>query len=217
MKKNQRELRRTLKIIESLKGLYPDARVTPKYNNAFQLLVATILSAQCTDKKVESLTPELFRKYRTVGSFARLRPATLAKDIYSIGLYRSKAANIVAASRQIIKDHNGKVPDNMKALVVLPGVGRKTANIVLGTAYKKAEGIAVDTHVARLSRRLHLTRHKYPHKIERDLTQLIPKTEWLGFNHLLVTHGRRICRARAPFCCQCIIRGLCPPNKYNKR
>jgi len=216
MKRDVKRRNRAAIIISRLKELYPDAQITARHSNPFQLLVSTILSAQCTDKKVEKITPSLFKKYRSIRSFAKAEPSILGKEIYSIGLYNSKAKNIIAAARQIIKDYRGKVPKTMKGLVGLHGVGRKTANIVLAGAFSRSEGIAVDTHVARLSKRLRLTNNEHPHKIEKDLMSIIPKTEWLVFNYLLVAHGRGVCKARDPMCCQCIIRKQCPSNRCKR-
>lgn len=198
------------KIIDILRRNYPDSRTALGHKNPFELLVATILSAQCTDERVNKVTARLFKKYKGPADFVRAERGELEKDIHSAGFYRNKAKNIMAASQKIMKDFGGKVPDNMAELITLPGVARKTANIVLSSSFRKAEGIAVDTHVRRLSERLALSQARTPEKIEEDLMRLVPKKDWLDFNYLLVNHGRKICQARKPFCPQCPLKNLCP-------
>lgn len=198
------------KIISQLKTDCPDSRTALKYSDAFELLVSTILSAQCTDERVNKITPALFRKYRGASGFAKAGQSELEKDIRSTGFYRNKAKNIIGAARKIMSDFKGLVPDNMDDLLELPGVARKTANIVLSSYFKKAEGIAVDTHVRRLSIRLGLSNNYDPGKIEQDLMKIVPEAYWLDFNYLLVNHGRKICKARKPLCDICSINLLCP-------
>ena len=197
-------------IVAILRENYPESRTALRHEDPFQLLVATILSAQCTDARVNMVTPSLFGKYPTAAHFARAKQAILEKEIRSTGFFRNKARNIIGAAKHIVAEHGGNVPDTMEELVALPGVARKTANIVLSSAYGKAEGIAVDTHVRRLSRRLGLSAEEGPVKIERDLMAIVPKGDWLDFNHLLVNHGRAICRAKKPRCPDCPLKRLCP-------
>jgi endonuclease-3 len=200
-----------LAIIRSvLKRTYPDAHCELNYSNPLQLLIATILSAQCNDKQVNVVTTELFKKYRTAADFANANPAQFEDAIKRIGLYRNKAKNIQACCRKLIEVHNGRVPDSMEKLIELDGVGRKTANVVLGNAFNINCGVVVDTHVARLSARLGLTREKTPEKIEQALIKLVPQPEWTLFSHLLIWHGRRRCYARNPDCLNCELRPLCP-------
>ena len=197
-------------IIRGLQAAYPDAHCELNYSNPLELLVATILSAQCTDKQVNLVTAELFKKYRTAADFAGADPAQFAEDIRRIGLYRNKAKNIQAACRQLIEHHAGEVPRTMEALIQLPGVGRKTANVVLGNAFGINVGVVVDTHVARLCARLGLTRETNPEKIEQALVKLVPQKDWTLFSHWLIWHGRRRCGARSPDCSHCEIATLCP-------
>ena len=201
---------RVIKIIDILKQLYPRSRTALKFHNPLEILVATILSAQCTDKKVNEVTPKLFQRYRKADDFAHADRKELEKEIRSTGFYRNKAKNIQAAAKKMVKDFSGKVPSTMEELLTLPGVARKTANIVLSSGFKKAEGIAVDTHVKRLALRLGLSEEKNPDKIEKDLISLVPKKEWLHFNYMLVNHGRKICQARKPLCGECRLNHLCP-------
>ena len=201
---------RITRIIKILRKIYPGSRTALRHRNTLQILVATILSAQCTDKKVNEITPGLFRKYKTVHDLAEAKQGALEKEIRSAGFYRNKAKNIIGAAKKIIKDFKGKVPDSMEALISLPGVARKTANIVLSSAYGKAEGIAVDTHVKRLSNRLALSKAKDPDKIEKDLLKIVPKKDWLDLDYMLVDHGRKICNARRPLCIECPLKKLCP-------
>jgi endonuclease-3 len=197
-------------IIKILRRKYPKAKTALRHKSPFELLVSTVLSAQCTDERVNKITPALFRKYRTQRDFARARQAVLEKEIRSTGFYRNKAKNIIGAAKRIIVEFEGKVPRSMDKLVTLPGVARKTANIVLSSSFGKAEGIAVDTHVRRLSERIGLSRQKDPNKIEKDLMRLVPRRDWIDFNYMLVNHGRAVCMARKPRCGECAIKRLCP-------
>ncbi|NQT07123.1 MAG: endonuclease III [Candidatus Omnitrophica bacterium] len=208
--------RRVSNIISVLKKEYPGAKSSLKYNNPLNLLVATILSAQCTDRMVNKVTPHLFKKYRRPGDYARVNIRSLQKEIRSIGLYRGKARNIIKMGKMVEAEFNNRIPDSLDELVRLPGVGRKTANVVLSNAFGKSEGIAVDTHVKRISGRLGLTKKKEPGKIELDLMRIIPKRYWGTFNHLLVTHGRVVCRAVNPIHNKCVIRKYCKWYKDNK-
>jgi endonuclease-3 len=204
------EKKRAAKILDILTKAYPQAGVHLDFRDAFQLLAATILAAQCTDERVNRITPGLFRKYPTAAAFAGADRTELEQEIRSAGFFRNKAKAIVGAARRIVEEYGGAVPDSMAALVTLPGVARKTANIVLSAGYGIAEGIAVDTHAGRLSRRLGLSRHEDPDKVERDLLAAVPKDDWLDFNFLLVEHGRALCQARKPKCPDCFLRRLCP-------
>jgi endonuclease-3 len=205
--------KRTLDILRRLKTAYPGARCELKFSNPLQLLIATILSAQCTDKRVNLVTETLFKKYPAARDFAQAPPGALEEDIKSTGFYRNKAKNIRAACRALVEKHGGEVPRTMDQLVALDGVGRKTANVVLGNAFGLAEGIVVDTHVARLALRLGLTRNTAPERIEADLQKLVPPEDWTLASHLLIWHGRRRCGARRPDCAGCEIRGLCPTGR----
>jgi endonuclease-3 len=197
-------------IIRSLRKHYPQVRTALEFRNPLEILVATILAAQSTDKLVNTVTPALFRKYPTAEAFARADRAELEREIHSTGFFRNKAKHIIGAARRIQEAYGGVVPDSMEELLTLPGVARKTANIVLSAGYGKAEGIAVDTHAGRLSRRLGLSREEDPVKVERDLMALVPKADWLDFNFLLVDHGRAVCQARRPKCPECFLCKLCP-------
>ena len=200
-------------LVEVLPEVYPGARCELDFKTPLQLLVATILSAQCTDKRVNMVTPGLFRKYRTARSYAESDPAVLENEIRSTGFFRSKTRSIRGATAAIEEKHAGKVPDTMEALHALPGVGRKTANVVLGNAFHKDEGIVVDTHVIRLSQRLGLTKQQDAEKIEAELMKLVPRKHWTMWSHWLIWHGRRRCFARKPDCRQCEILRLCPSGK----
>ena len=200
-------------IIKILRKDYPKSRTVLKFETPLQILVATILSAQCTDEKVNQITPSLFQKYSEAKDFAQADQKKLEEEIRPTGFFRNKARSIISASRKIAEDFNGQVPDSMEELVTLPGVARKTANIVLSSVFKKAEGIAVDTHVRRLAQRLGLSKERDPDKIEKDLLRIVPKKDWLNFNYMLVNHGRKICQARKPQCPECVIRYLCPSVK----
>ena len=198
------------RVVRRLKADYPAATCALENETPFELLVATILSAQCTDERVNMVTPELFRRWPTAAEMARAPTKELESVIQSTGFFRNKAKNIKAASQAIMERHHGDVPRDMEAMVELPGVGRKTANVVLGTAYGLATGVVVDTHVTRVSRRLGLTRHTDPVKIEQDLMQAVPKNEWVDFAHRMIHHGRQICTARKPKCPECSMNKFCP-------
>jgi endonuclease-3 len=202
--------RRASLVLRRLRATYPEAKCALDHKSPLELLVATILSAQCTDARVNMVTPALFAKYRTAADYARSPAGVLEREIRSTGFFNSKAKSIRAAAASIAAEHRGKVPDTMEALVRLPGVGRKTANVVLGNAFGKDEGFVVDTHVARLARRLGFTREKDPIKIEKDLNALVPRGRRTLGAHLLIFHGRRICTARKPRCGECPVEGLCP-------
>jgi endonuclease-3 len=200
-------------LVKALAKVYPDAHCELDFRTPLELLVATILSAQCTDKRVNLVTPALFAKYRTAKDYAAARTETLEGMIRSTGFFRSKTKSIRAAAAAIVAKHAGRVPDTMEKLHGLPGVGRKTANVVLGNAFGKDEGIVVDTHVVRLSHRLRLTRQTDPEKIEQDLMKLVPRQHWTKWSHWLIWHGRRRCFARKPDCHRCEIFSLCPSGK----
>jgi endonuclease-3 len=204
---------RTEEIINRLRKAYPDAHCELNYSNPLELLIATILSAQCTDKQVNITTAELFKKYRTAADYAQAELSELEQEIRRLGFFRNKAKNIQAGCRKLVERHGGEVPRTMEELVQLDGVGRKTANVVLGNAFGINEGIVVDTHVSRLSQRLGLTREKTPEKIERDLEKLVPRKLWTLFSHLLIWHGRRRCTARKPDCPHCEVQALCPTGR----
>ena len=201
---------RLREIITGLARAYPDVRCELDHANPLELLIATILSAQCTDKQVNIVTADLFRKYKTAADFADAPAEEFSNAIRRIGLYRNKAKNIQATCRILIERHAGEVPRTMEELVQLPGVGRKTANVVLGNAFGINVGVVVDTHVGRLSVRLGLTRETQPEKVERALMKLVPREHWANFSHWLIWHGRRRCAARKPDCAGCQIRALCP-------
>jgi len=202
----------TRKIISLLKKAYPDARCSLNFTNPLELLIATILSAQCTDERVNIVTADLFRKYRSSDDYVKVSREELERDIRSTGFYRNKARSIQGACEIISQKHKGRVPDTVEELLALPGVARKTANVVLGNAFGISSGVVVDTHVERLTRRLGLTEQKQPEKIERDLIELVPKRDWIDFSHLLIYHGRRVCKARSPMCEECVIEKLCPSS-----
>lgn len=197
-------------VIKILQEFYPKNISALKFKTPLQILIATILSAQCTDEKVNQITPSLFKKYKTASDFAQADQGELEEEIRSTGFFRNKTKCIINTSKKIVADFGGEVPDNMDSLITLPGVARKTANIVLSSAFKKAEGIAVDTHVKRLSWRLGLSKEKDPDKIEQDLLAIVPRTDWLDLNYMLVNHGRKICQARKPNCPECVLKHLCP-------
>ena len=201
---------RARRIISRLKQTYPDAHCELKHSTPLQLLIATILSAQCTDERVNKVTPALFARCRTARDFAEIPIAELEALIRTTGFFRSKAKSIRGCATALVKDHGGEVPKTMEHLHSLPGVGRKTANVVLGNAFNLAEGVVVDTHVGRLSRRMGLTRQQDPVKVEQSLMKIVPKEEWTLFSHLLIWHGRRRCSARKPDCQHCEIKNLCP-------
>jgi endonuclease-3 len=204
------ERKRVRQLIRLLRGEYPGARCSLDHTSPLELLVATILSAQCTDERVNLVTAELFRKYRTWEDYASAPAEELERDIRPTGFFRNKAKSIQGACRLIGERHAGLVPRTMEELLSLPGVARKTANVVLGNAFQVASGVVVDTHVSRLSGRLGLSAEKTPEKIERDLTAVVPESDWIDFSHLLIAHGRRVCKARNPACGECVLAGLCP-------
>jgi len=201
---------RVLKIIKLLEKQYPRAKTALHYSSPLEILVATILSAQCTDKRVNVVTKSLFKKYRTVEDYANADLAELEQDIRSTGFYRNKAKNIKNAGQMLVEKFDSQVPNTMEEILELPGVARKTANIVLSNAYGVIEGIAVDTHVRRLSKRLGLTENTNPDKIERDLMQIVPRSHWKRITNLLISHGRNVCMARKPKCDSCVLNKLCP-------
>jgi endonuclease III len=206
----QERHKRVLAILPILKKTYPDAKCSLDYRSPLELLVATILSAQCTDKRVNLVTPALFRKYKTAADYAKSPPEELEKAIQSTGFYRSKAKSIRAMAAALVENHGGKVPGRMEELTALAGVGRKTANVVLGNAFGQNVGVVVDTHVGRLSQRLGLTEQNSPEKIERDLMEIVPSKDWTLWAHLMIHHGRAICMARGPLCEKCPIFKYCP-------
>jgi endonuclease-3 len=196
-------------ILAKLDEAYPTATCELKHENAFQLLISTILSAQCTDVRVNQVTQTLYKKYPNAEAFAHANPSELEQEIRPTGFFRNKTRSIMGASKGIIENFGGQVPRTMEEILTLPGVARKTANVVLGTAYGIAVGIVVDTHVIRLSRRLDLTKHEDPKKIEEDLMRVIPKDKWITFSHQLIWHGRRVCVARKPRCIDCNLESIC--------
>ena len=200
---------RLSKILEGLDKMYPEATCALRHRNAWELLVATILSAQSTDKRVNEVTPGLFAKYPTMQDFANVRAEVLGNDIRSTGFFNNKARSIVGAAKKILSDFGGKVPRTLAELVTVPGAGRKTANVVLGTAYSIPTGVVVDTHVQRISRRLDLTKHSDPVKIERDLMKILPENRWILFSHQVIHHGRARCIARKPRCGECLLDPVC--------
>jgi endonuclease III len=200
---------RVRQIIAGLDQMYPNVTCALTHRSAWELLVATILSAQSTDVRVNMVTPELFKKYPTVQDFAALEPEQLQPDIYSTGFFRNKAKSVVGAARKVVADFGGNVPQTMEELLSLPGVARKTANVVLGTWFKKNEGVVVDTHVTRISRRLELTTQDDARKIEEDLMLIIPRERWTDFSHEVIWHGRKLCVARGPKCADCALEKLC--------
>lgn len=208
--------KRVLEMIKRLKKKFPDAQIELNFKNPIELLVAVILSAQCTDKRVNLVTPVLFKKYKTVKDYAKANVKTFEKEIHSTGFYRAKAKSIIGACREIVKRFGGKVPNQMEDLVTLPGVGRKTANVILGNVYG-IPGIVVDTHMKRIANRLKLTNHEDPVKIEFELNDVIPKKEWTLFSHLIIWHGRRTCFARKPNCADCLVNDLCPSREDVKQ
>jgi endonuclease-3 len=196
-------------ILQHLDTLYPNVTCALHHNSPWELLVATILSAQCTDERVNMVTPALFQEYPTVESLAAADPREVGKIIFSTGFYNNKAKNIVGAAQKLLADHGGEVPQEMEALLQVPGAARKTANVVLGTCFGIASGVVVDTHVSRIAQRLDLTREKTPEKIERDLMKLLPEERWISFSHQLIHHGRGLCTARSPKCGQCPLEPIC--------
>lgn len=201
---------RAVKIAKALARAYPEAVCALEHQDPFQLLVATILSAQCTDERVNMVTPVLFRKYATAEKLARSSQADVERIIKSTGFFRAKAKSVRGMAAKLVNEFGGVLPRTLEELTTLPGVGRKTANVLLGTAYGIASGVVVDTHVKRIAHRLGLTRHTDPEKVERDLMGLLPEKEWVNFSHRLIHHGRRICMARKPNCPECPLLALCP-------
>lgn len=208
--------KRTSLVIRRLKRTYPDAHCALVHSNAFELLIATILSAQCTDARVNIVTAELFRKYRGPGDFVSASQRELERDIHSTGFFRNKAKNIQAACKRIIDVYGGEVPKTMADLLTLGGVARKTANVVMGNAFGIASGVVVDTHVSRISQRLGLTTNKTPEKIEDDLSNLVPRKQWVMFPHWMISHGRAVCDARKPKCETCCLIDVCPYGQMNR-
>ena len=206
------EKKRVLKIISLLRKEYPDAKCSLNHSNPLELLLATILSAQCTDERVNIVTGDLFRKYRRPEDYVNVPRLELEADIRPTGFFRNKAKSLQGACQMIIEKYGGRVPNKVDELLSLPGVARKTANVVLGNAFGIASGVVVDTHVSRLSQRLGITENKQPEKIERDLIEVVPKKDWIDFSHLLIYHGRRVCKARAPQCGDCVVEKLCPSS-----
>ncbi|MBI4444630.1 MAG: endonuclease III [Acidobacteria bacterium] len=206
----EKERRRIAEILLRLQAEYPDATCALRHRNAYELLVATILSAQCTDERVNKVTPEVFKRYPSSRTLAQAKPSELEGLIRSTGFFRNKARNLIAAAQKLVRQFKGRIPRRMDDLLELPGVARKTANVVLGTAFRIPSGIVVDTHVSRVAQRLGLTAQTQPEKIERDLMEKIPQDQWIDFSHRLIHHGRRICRARRPQHDQCVLLDLCP-------
>ncbi|MDQ2936052.1 MAG: endonuclease III [Acidobacteriota bacterium] len=203
---------RVRKIIRLLKRDYPDAKCSLNHSNPFELLIATILSAQCTDARVNIVTQDLFRKYRKPEDYLKVSPGELQKDIRTTGFFRNKTKSIQGTAKVLTEQYDGEVPATIEELLELPGVARKTANVVLGNAFGVSAGVVVDTHVTRLSRRLGLTEQKSAEKIEKDLIALVPKKDWVIFPHLFIAHGRKICKARNPLCAECVLQKLCPSS-----
>ncbi|MGH7543420.1 MAG: endonuclease III [Gemmatimonadota bacterium] len=210
-KKKKRE--RAERVYDLLAGEHPDARTALRHENPYQLAVATILSAQCTDERVNAVTPTLFGRWPTAADLAGARPRELEKVIRPTGFFRNKTKSLLGMARAVVEEHGGEIPDTMEALVGLAGIGRKTANVILGNAFGKDEGVVVDTHVRRLSRRLRFTTHDDPKKIEKDLMDLFPPERWTMLSHLLIFHGRRVCVARRPRCEECVVSHLCPSSR----
>ncbi|MEW6130340.1 MAG: endonuclease III [Acidobacteriota bacterium] len=210
--KSAEEKQRTRKIISLLRKAYPDVKCSLNHANALELLIATILAAQCTDERVNMVTAELFRKYRKAEDYLQVPLAELEQDIRSTGFYRNKAKSIQGACKLLVEEFGGQVPQDFKELLRLPGVARKTANVVMGNAFGVASGVVVDTHVSRLTQLLGLTQNSAPEKIEQDLLELVPKNDWIDFSHLLIYHGRAVCIARRPQCDKCVLEKLCPSS-----
>lgn len=204
------EKRDAQKIVRRLAKQYPDATCSLDFSSPLELLVATILSAQCTDERVNLVTKDLFKKYRSADDYATAKPSALERDIKSTGFFRNKAKSIQGCCQQLLDKHDGEVPKDLNTLVKLPGIGRKTANVILGTAFEIPSGVVVDTHVGRLSRRLGLTTQKDAVKVEKDLMEKIPKKQWIGFSHRMIQLGRQYCTARKPRCDECPLEKICP-------
>ena len=212
----QDRIARAKKVIKLLKKHYPKAKCSLDFKTVHQLMVATILSAQCTDERVNQVTKSLFRKYKSIKDFADADLQQLGKDIYATGFHNNKARSIKLSAQQLLENHEGRIPHRLDELVKLAGVGRKTASVILGAGFGLAEGIVVDTHVARISRLLGFTEQKNPFKIEMDLMKIILKKDWIGYAYLMIDHGRAICRARRPDCANCFLNKLCPSAKVLK-
>jgi len=204
---------RTKKIIARLRKAYPDAKCSLNHSSPLELLIATILSAQCTDERVNIVTADLFRKYRSCADYIEAPTSELQNDIRTTGFFRNKTKSIQGACKMLNEEFHNEVPKSLEELLKLPGVARKTANVVLGNAFGIASGVVVDTHVSRLSQRLGLTKNRQPEKIERDLVEIVPKRDWIDFSHLLIYHGRKICKARKPLCESCVIEKYCPSSR----
>ena len=204
--------KRTREIIRKLKRAYPGAKCSLNHSNAFELLIATILSAQCTDDRVNIVTADLFRKYRKPEDYLKVSPRELEKDIQSTGFFRNKTKSIQGTAKMLTETYGGEVPKTMDELLELPGVARKTANVVLGNAFDIKAGVVVDTHVTRLSHRLNMTQEKTAEKIEQDLIPIVPKKDWVIFPHLIIYHGRKTCKARNPQCAECVVEKHCPSS-----
>lgn len=211
----QQRRERAQEIVVRLRRQYPDARCSLDFTTPLELLVATILAAQCTDERVNQVTPALFRKYRTAEDYAQARPEELEQDVKPTGFYRNKARNIRGAAARIVERHGGEVPRTMNELLALPGVARKTANVVLGNAYGIVEGVVVDTHTGRLARRLGLSASEDPVKVEQDLMALLPRSDWVDVSHLFIYLGRDVCQARKPLCERCVLANICPTGAAN--
>ncbi len=209
-RRTQAYLKRVERILTELHRLYPEVDCALTHRNPYELLTATILSAQCTDETVNKVTPALFAEYPEPALLARASQASVEKLIYSTGFYRNKAKNIRGMAKRLVEEYGGEVPATMAELLTLPGVARKTANVLLGTAYGRPEGIVVDTHVGRISLRLDMTRQKDPVKIETELCELVSQEDWIWFSHALIWHGRGVCDARRPRCAECTLQALCP-------
>ena len=212
MAKQEEEKSRTRKIVARLKKAYPDAKCSLNHSSPIELLIATILSAQCTDQRVNIVTADLFRKYKSCADYLKVPTSELQNDIRTTGFFRNKTKSIQGMCK-ILTEQGDRVPETMDELLKLPGVARKTANVVLGNAFGIASGVVVDTHVSRLSQRLGLTKNKNAEKIERDLVALVPKKDWIDFSHLLIYHGRQICKARNPLCEKCVVETYCPSSR----
>jgi endonuclease-3 len=207
------ERQRAAEIVARLRAAYPDARCSLDFSTPLELLIATVLSAQCTDERVNQVTKTLFRKYRTAADYVAAQPEALEQDIKQTGFYRNKAKHLREACAVLVEQYGGEVPRSMDELTTLPGVARKTANVVLGNAYGIVDGVVVDTHVGRLARRLGLSASDDPAKVEQDLMALVPPADWLALSHLLIYHGRAICQARKPLCERCMLLSLCPTGQ----
>jgi len=212
LESKEKRIKRAKQVVELLKKNYPDAKCSLNFKTVHQLMVATILSAQCTDERVNKTTTTLFKKYKSVKDFANANTDELAQDIFATGFHNQKANSIINSARQLMDLYNGKIPKTLDKLVKLSGVGRKTGSVILGAGFGLAEGIVVDTHVGRISRLLKFTSQKDPIKIEQDLMRIIDSTDWISYSHLMIYHGRAICKARKPNCKNCFLRNLCPSS-----